>query len=431
MSFEKTFCPSPWFHMRINNSGTYEYCRWMSKSGARLDQEHNIHKEFPLFYFQNSLAPIRQRLLDGQELPGCRDCREMEQHGKVSGRQKQLLKVGVMEPYFAKSLASSPFRDAFDYSQQNQGITDRTVIDWQIDLGNYCNGACVFCSPASSSRLATEFLQLGLVDQIPPPAWCDDKQLLDNFITSIISSSGFKFLHFIGGETLITPAFKKILEALVASDQAQKTIIGFTTNLSVWRDDIIELLVKFQSVHLNMSVETLTPVNDYVRWPAKHGQTQKILDQYLELGNEHRWYLTLRTTPTALTIHDLTSIYDYAWNNQLVVESCNFLHNPAFLRINVLPKIQRDFAKEKLIHWLNQHQSESSGQIINTRNPNTAQQQVCQDVQSYINYLDTAEDESYRLPELVDYLKTLESNRKNSILETIPEYEELFRSAGY
>ena len=48
----------------------------------------------------------------------------------------------------------------FDYSQTNQGHTLRTVTDWQIDLGNYCNGRCVFCSPSSSSSLATEFKKI-------------------------------------------------------------------------------------------------------------------------------------------------------------------------------------------------------------------------------------------------------------------------------
>jgi hypothetical protein len=32
---------------------------------------------------------------------------------------------------------------------------------------------------------------------------------------------------------------------------------------------------------------------------------------------------------------------------------------------------------------------------------------------------------------LVKFLKILESNRNNSILTYLPQYEELFRSAGY
>ena len=186
MSFEKSFCPSPWFHMRINNSGTYEYCRWMRKVGikdgvTRANFSHNIRNESPLEYFQKRMAPIRQQFLNGEFPIACMECEQMEQHGKASGRQRQLLKVGVQEKYFEKSLASSPFKPDFDYSQANQGHTLRSVTDWQIDLGNYCNGRCVFCGPDGSSRLAVEFKKLGLIDKVPPLAWCDDPVLLARF----------------------------------------------------------------------------------------------------------------------------------------------------------------------------------------------------------------------------------------------------------
>ena len=68
---------------------------------------------------------------------------------------------------------------------------------------------------------------------------------------------------------------------------------------------------------------------------------------------------------------------------------------------------------------------------MNIRDPNVAQQQIVQDLQSYVNYLKNEPDESHRLPDLVQYLKKLESNRGNSVLTYLPEYEELFRTAGY
>jgi len=70
-------------------------------------------------------------------------------------------------------------------------------------------------------------------------------------------------------------------------------------------------------------------------------------------------------------------------------------------------------------------------QLINTRDPNHYQSQLCQDAVSYVNYLSTSADESYRLPDLISYLKKTESLRNNSVLDYLPEYEELFRTAGY
>lgn len=377
------------------------------------------------------MSELRTALLEGNAPDMCNDCYTMEKYKKPSGRQRQLLKVGVQEQYFDKTLASSTLKSDFDYSNLNQGQTARHVTDWQIDLGNYCNGACVYCNPESSSRLATEFKKLGLVDQTPPPAWCDDPVLVDQFVQVLTNSTKLQYLHFLGGETVITPGFKKILTALVNADLAKDITIGFTTNLTVWSDDIVELLTQFDQVNLGMSVDALTPVNDYVRYPSRRDQTQELLDRWVALGQQQDWLMQLRITPTCLTVHELHTVYDYAWQNNIAVESCNFLNNPKFFRIGVLPLEYRNKVIQTLSNWIHNHQAVPALQIINTRNPNIAREQIVQDAESYLNYLKSAEDESDRLPDLVAYLKQLESNRGNTILTYLPQYENLFRSAGY
>jgi hypothetical protein len=404
----------------------------MSKNGGtRVDFDCNIQTMSPQTYFQTQMSGLRTELLQGNSPAICNACHVMEQHRKPSGRQRQLLKVGVRDNYFEKSLAGSPLRNAFDYSNDNQGNTTCTVTDWQIDLGNYCNGACVFCNPESSSRLATEFKRMGLIDQVPLPSWCDDPELLDQFVTDLTSSPNLQYLHFLGGETVITPGFKKILSALVDSGLAKNISIGFTTNLTVWSDSVVNLLTQFQQVNLGMSVETLTPVNDYVRYPSQQVQTQELLDRWVALGREYGWLIQLRITPTCLTVHELTTVYDYAWEHGTAVESCNFIDRPEFFRISVLPKRQRESAVHTLQSWINAHPVAASDQLVNTRDPNLAQQQIVQDAESYLNYLKSAPDESYRLSDLVTYLKRLEASRGNNILTYLPQYEDIFRSAGY
>jgi hypothetical protein len=405
----------------------------MSKDGdTRVDFARNIKTVSPLVYFQQHMSGFRTELLQGNVSAICNDCYVMEQHGKPSGRQRQLLKVGVQDKYFKKSLAGSPLRMAFDYSNNNQGNTNCTVTDWQIDLGNYCNGACVFCNPESSSSLATEFKRIGLVDQVPPPAWCDDPELLDRFVMDLTQSPDLQYLHFLGGETVITPGFKKILSALVDAELAKNITIGFTTNLTVWSESVVELLTQFQQVNLGMSIETLTPINDYVRYPSQQPRTQELLDRWTALGQQHGWLIQLRITPTCLTVHELTTVYDYAWQHNTSVESCNFIDRPEFFRIGVLPKLQREIAIQNLTSWIVAHPTSNNGnQIINTRDPNQTRQQIVQDAKSYLSYLESAEDESHRLPDLVQYLKRLEAGRGNSILTYLPQYENILRSAGY
>lgn len=429
MSFEKTFCPSPWFHTRIFNDGTYGYCRW---SGGPQTDASRIQTMDPIHWFQKGMAPIREKMLQGDALPNCKHCYLMERHHKVSGRQKQLLKIGVKTDHFAPSMISSPWFGQFEHSHVSQGITDQWPQDWQIDLGNHCNSACIFCSPIWSSRLAVEYKQLGLIDNLPPPSWCDDPQLLEKFISVLEQSPDLVYLHFIGGETLITPAFTKILERLVRGGIAGKITIGFTTNVTVWEPRVVELLAQFQNVNLGISIECFHDLNNYLRYPSKIDQCVTIIQRWLAVAQQHQWLTQIRTTPTVFSIWHLDTVYDFAYRHGIGVESCNFLDRPEHMRPSVLPAMLRSSVVDKLSRWINNHKDSTETElVINTRNPDMVYHQIVQDAQSYVEYLQNQQDESYRLPDLVRHIKIVENHRDNCVLTYLPEYEQLLRSAGY
>lgn len=421
MTLKDQFCSSPWLHMRITNTGGMTYCRWANKA----DTQANIQDVTPAVFFQEHMSGVRDSMLNGTAPAGCAECHLMEQHNKVSGRQKQLLKVGVRLEQFEKTLASSPWVKTF-----TSPSFDQLPQDWQIDLGNYCNSACVFCEPGSSSRLAYEWKRIGFIDQLPAANWTDDPVQVAKLVDTLKQSSHIQYLHFIGGETLITPAFKTILQVLIQSGLHHKATVGFTTNLITWDDEVVDLLTQFQGVNLGMSVEAFKIVNDYVRWPATLPKVYETLDRWLEVAAKHKWLLQFRTTPTVLTVGNLLSVYDYAWDHNIAVESCNFLSRPDFMRPSVLPVEYRKNIIESMEAWIAKRDTKADA-IVNIRDPNVAQQQMVQDLQSYVNYLKHEPDHSDQLPELVEFLKKLEASRGNSIITYLPEYEELFRTASY
>lgn len=426
MSLKETFCPSPWMHMRISPDGGYQTCRWQKDW---FDRPKSITQVSPIEFFQSDMRSVRKAMLDGEHLEMCDNCHRMEQYGKVSGRQRQLLKAGVELENFEKSLLSSPMMPYFKESMSD-GDTSLLPIDWQVDLGNHCNGRCVYCHPDYSSSLATEWRSLGLIDKMPDKAWTEDEERVQEFIDTLIATDQLAYIHFLGGETVITPSFKRMLQALVDGGVSQRVTIGFTTNLTVWREDVVDLLTEFGNVNLGMSVECFHSVNDYARFPSQIDEVTDITKRWIDLGRDNGWLIQFRITPTLLTISNLWTVYDFAFENGIAVESCNFLEEPRCLRPSVLPREQREEALEKLKHWVSSHDIESET-VINTRDPSYAQEQVVQDARSYVKYLESAPYETGLLPDLVKFLKTLESNRKNSILDYLPEYEEFLRTAGY
>jgi len=199
----------------------------------------------------------------------------------------------------------------------------------------------------------------------------------------------------------------------------------------VWPEDVVELTAKFKEVNLGLSIETMTSLNDYVRWPSEISKVTEILQRWVELGHERQWLTTLRVTPTVLTVHELWSVYQYAIDNDVNVESCNFLHSPRFMRPTVLPRSQTVWIADHLESWVKQQNVNSNTLIVNQRNPQFRRDATLQDALSYVHYLRNADDESALLPDLVEYLKKLESNRNNRILNYLPQHAALFKSVGY
>ena len=353
--------------MRIRSNGDFEFCRWASKEIGTVQNIKNMSLQE---YFQKHISNIRKDMLDGKLLKECDTCYTMEKHGKVSGRQKQLLKVGITESMFKQTFNSSTFLENFKYSNDHSGDTDQLPVDWQIDLGNFCNSACVMCDPKSSSKLASEWLKLGFIDKpYDNFSWAQDTALLNKFVEELAKIKNLQYLHFLGGETLITPGFSKILEKLLEHKINENVIIGLTTNLTVWPEQTIELLKSFKNVHLGMSIESLDPVNDYVRWPSEINDVRNKLDNFVKLGKEQGWNLVIRITPNLLTVTKLKELYQYAYDYSIGIESCNFLHKPEFLRIDLLPKDLRQIAIDNINDFINKNSIERINDtlIVNTR----------------------------------------------------------------
>ena len=414
--------------MRITANGDFEFCRW-GKSG---DIKYNIADTDPFEYFQQHMSQIRLDLLNGKTLHNCRLCHSMEQHGKISGREKQLLKVGVDANNFKKTMMSSPWLNKFKQSHNNQGYTEQLPVDWQIDLGNFCNSACIFCSPFSSSRLHNEFKKIGIDVNGTPGNWSSDPVLVDKLISGLVQVTNLQYLHFIGGEPMIMPSFEKILIKLIDAGLHTKVSIGVTTNLTVWNEKIANLLSQFKEVNLGLSIECLHPVNDYLRFGGTLSKTKEYLDKWVDYGNSNNWLLSLRSTPTVFSIFYLDTLYKYALEKDIYIESCNFIDDPDFMRPSVIPKQYRKPILDKLQKWAadNQHHARCASSA-NTRSPKFNKSALVNDLKSYINYLENMESEEHLIPQLLSYINKLELSRNNSIIEYAPEYTTFLQSHGY
>lgn len=384
------------------------------------------------------MCALRTELLQGKSAEICRSCYYEDSLGKVSGRQKQLLKSAVMMEHFDSSFCASPhFRD-FEYSFKNNGETLRTPVDLQIDLGNTCNSACIMCSPFYSSRLASDYQKLHSTDsklfpdKLIPSNWADDPKLLDKFVDELVQLPQIKYIHFIGGETLYMPSFYAICDRLIAADLAKDISIGTTTNCTVYNEKLEQIIEQFQHVHLGLSVESFHRINDYVRWPSKIEQVQENINKFIDLKSRTNLHLSLRITPNVFTVYHLDTVFEFMIKHNIIAESCDILHEPAGLRIELLSKDLLKHIVSKIDQLIAKHNLQSSEHaIVNRRREDMVGQVIADVIHEYKVLLTNLTSQESGQADLVKFIRAFESIRNNSILDYLPEYEEFLRSNGY
>jgi len=434
---EKTFCSSPWFHLRMTYDGSFQSCRWATNPARTINfQNSTILK----YYNSEEMCSLRQQLLSGDSPAHCSNCYYEESFDKLNGRLRQLNKSAIDVNNFVLTMRSSPHYKNFEFSWNNNGQSNLEPVDLQIELGNTCNSACIMCTPEASSKLEHDYHKLYQINPnlfFKPKGytnWTKDPQLVDKFINEIIEIPKIKYIHFLGGETLYEDSFYTICQKLIDCKISKNVIVGTTTNGTIYNQRIEKFIQNFRQFHLGISIESVTDLNNYIRWPGQVDEIIKNIQKYLDLRNKNPGLIiSLRVTPNIFSVYELDKLFVFMLENQVIAESCNILSEPSVLRMELLPQDLRHEIKQKL-EILIDYYSLSKKNKLNVRNPNDIQQVISNVVLDYYQFINnftspsSVEEDRYNL---IKFLKAFETLRNNSILDYLPRYEEFLRSYGY
>ena len=440
---KNTFCSSPWLHFRINYAGDFVVCRWGVNPGVDRQSTHNIRDTRISDYFNSSiLSEMRNQLLTGEKPAACQNCYYQDKFNKISGRKKQLFRSKLdNSDTFDDNFTSSPHYDRFLFSQNNNGLANCLPFDFQIDLENTCNGACIMCSPKASTKLATDYIKLNKIEPeiFAAPrkfdCWASDPVLVKKFVDELVKMPDIDYIHLLGGETLYVESFYTICEALIDAGISKNIIIGTTTNGTVYSPRLEKIITQFRGFHLGLSIESINIINDYIRYPARINPVLEIFDKFFELRNKApNLHLTLRITPNIFSIFYLDEVIQYMVDKRITAESCNILKNPSILRMELLPADLKEVAVNKLKNVISKNNLHHNEPVIDTRNPNLINEVISNVVYQYIDFLTNMaepEDVENERHNLVKFLNAFESLRRNSILDYAPEFTTFLEQYGY
>lgn len=195
---------------------------------------------------------VRSSFLAGERADACSHCWKRESQGLVSPR------LHHQEPVDTGAI-------------QNDGSMTHGPQIVSLRLGRTCNLKCIMCAPFNSTKWQEDSDLYNLhVDQgqryVEPPTRTTELLHHDSFLGNV------QHVSFVGGEPLLIPAHRQILQGFIESGRAPNITLKYFTNgtiLPLWLE---ELWKNFKKIELRISIDGTKDVFEYIRYPAKWNQ---------------------------------------------------------------------------------------------------------------------------------------------------------------
>jgi uncharacterized Fe-S cluster-containing radical SAM superfamily protein len=333
---------------------------------------------------------FRMDILGDEGTPVCLRCYKETAVGDTSRRHRSNHKSVIFtKQAFDESYKQSPGYPHFAFSQEMGGITNTMPIDLHIDLGNHCNLACKMCWPGASTRIATQFVKWGIPnsEKYLGVDWTKDPVVWQRFLNELITIPKLKNIHLMGGETLLSPRFEELVDWMILHQRFDISF-SFVTNGTVYKPNLIAKLKQFARVGIEISIETATKHNDYVRQGSKVEEVLANIQLYKQLCDSSNVSLTVRPAISLLTIGYYHTLLRYCLDNQLLIKSL-IVTDPDYLDCRLLPYEVRQHYISPYNNLLTEL-ADVDASAYNESDPSKYRQSVKQQVLTAINLLNSA-----------------------------------------
>ena len=298
---------------------------WIDPQGhirpcARFKGKFNHITEFQTFSEITNSQQHREikESLDNDIWPqGCIRCKTDEENG-VRSKRSFYDRIGLKAP-------------------------DDFMID--ISMGNFCNLKCRMCGPNNSTLWNNDYKFLVDHEIIQPvdidlSAYQLSDRDIEKLINHLQSVKGNIFIELKGGEPLIMPQTKKMVDHIMSLENADKITLLIVTNGTVVPDWIENISIKIKKLLLVVSVDGLNEVYDYIRGTEKfsYQECYENIEKFSKIPNID---LKFNVVVQNLNIHQILDIHQ-----KLIAigDSINYLvlQFPEYLAVNVMPKESRE-----------------------------------------------------------------------------------------
>jgi MoaA/NifB/PqqE/SkfB family radical SAM enzyme len=348
----KTFCVMPWMNISVDPDGSIKPCcishQYIHKENG---EKYNLgHDKLETIINSPEYVELRQKMIVGESIEGCKQCYAIEQYGKSESKRNIFNRTWLPKQEIRKKVSQGP-------------VIDNTVYDFDLRFGNLCNLSCRSCIPVNSSQLEKELHELEAdttiskfftINSYPNINEWYETETFEYNIKSNLES--IQQLYITGGEPTIIKKNQELLRFLVDTGKSKNIRLILNSNMTNINPAFYELLPEFESVLFFASVDGYKEIQEYLRYPSNWSQVDKNVNKLISLkGN-----ITIKFCPTIQigNINKLVDLFEYVENlNKAAGKAVayiwlNLLEFPSHLNIVHLPVEYKKICWDRIQHWV-------------------------------------------------------------------------------
>ncbi len=415
-SSDKSFCALAWVHSFVNLGGEYQVCctseefenNILDNNGNKI----NIMDGFEPSEIMNTnyMKELRLKMLEGKWDALCGRCLITEKNNGVSRR--------MIENKGYEDLIPSLLE-----ATNTDGTINVDINSADYRLGNICNLQCRMCNPRSTLKWIDEWNEIKPenekfaetnIEEFRSYDWFDRPELIKDFR---LKAPTLKHLHFAGGEPLIVPQMRKILQECINSGNAKNITITYNTNLSVLPEKVIELWKHFRGVKLLISVDAVGDLNNYIRYPANWSDIDNNLKR---IDKEHKELnikeALISTTVQILNISRIDELVDYLAQFSFIMRVPNLinLHVPNYFQSTVLPENLKIKTTQKLLKLAEKAQ----GSV------NETHRYLIDNIRQVVSFMNSEKNYEERFPIFLKFQSDFDKKRNINLYDHCPELQQ-------
>jgi len=207
---------------------------------------------------------------------------------------------------------------------------------------------------------------------------------------------------------------------------------SFVTNGTVYNPKLIDKLKKFSRVGIEISIETATLHNDYIRQGTNTQEVLANVARFKTHSDNSTVSITIRPAIGLLSIGYYYTLLEYCLENQLLVKSL-LVSRPAYLDSKILPKSVKDDYIKKYQQLLTRLSDINVDREFNESDPNNYKKSILLQVQQVITLLKcpVPNNQEILLKTMVEHCQKWDKIYNFNAKNLYPELADIFKKYDY